>query len=134
MAAQRPGSVEPVAVRLGRIAVVPTYEYSCTSCHRRTEAVQRFSDPPLTECEHCGGQLKRVFHPVGIVLKGSGFYSTDAKGGSSKGASSKSSEGRSSETKQDTTKSDGTKPASATSETAGAANPAAGKKPTEKTA
>ena len=43
------------------------------------EAVQKFSDPPLTECPHCGGELKRVFHPVGIVLKGSGFYATDSR-------------------------------------------------------
>jgi putative FmdB family regulatory protein len=56
---------------------MPTYEYACTNCHRRFEAVQRFSDAPLEICEVCGGQLKRVFHPVGIVLKGSGFYSTD---------------------------------------------------------
>ena len=56
---------------------MPTYEYACRSCKRHTEAVQRFTDPPLTECPHCGGELKRVFHPVGIVLKGSGFYSTD---------------------------------------------------------
>ena len=56
---------------------MPTYEYACTSCHRHVEAVQRFTDAPLETCEECGGALKRVFHPVGIVLKGSGFYSTD---------------------------------------------------------
>jgi putative FmdB family regulatory protein len=56
---------------------VPTYEYECTSCHRRYEVVQRFTDPPLETCEVCGGKLKRVYHPVGVVLKGSGFYSTD---------------------------------------------------------
>ncbi|MFA5890917.1 MAG: FmdB family zinc ribbon protein [Actinomycetota bacterium] len=56
---------------------MPTYEYACTSCHRHIDAVQRFTDPPLETCEECGGALKRVFHPVGIVLKGSGFYSTD---------------------------------------------------------
>lgn len=56
---------------------MPTYEYSCTSCARRIEVVQSFSDPPLKDCPHCGGVLKRVFHPVGIVLKGGGFYSTD---------------------------------------------------------
>lgn len=60
---------------------MPTYEYACRSCKRHTEAVQRFTDPPLTECPHCGGELKRVFHPVGIVLKGSGFYSTDNRSG-----------------------------------------------------
>jgi putative FmdB family regulatory protein len=61
---------------------MPTYEYQCLSCGRHTEAVQRFSDEPLRTCPHCGGPLRRVFHPVGIVLKGSGFYSTDNRGGS----------------------------------------------------
>ena len=56
---------------------MPTYEYECTNCHRRYEVVQRFTDPPLETCEACGGKLKRVYHPVGVVLKGSGFYSTD---------------------------------------------------------
>lgn len=56
---------------------MPTYEYVCVSCKRRVEAVQSFSDAPLTTCEECGGTLKRVFHPVGILLKGGGFYSTD---------------------------------------------------------
>ncbi|MGZ4205490.1 MAG: FmdB family zinc ribbon protein [Actinomycetota bacterium] len=60
---------------------MPTYEYECTSCHRRYEVVQRFSDPPLETCEVCGGKLKRVYHPVGVVLKGSGFYSTDNRSG-----------------------------------------------------
>jgi putative FmdB family regulatory protein len=56
---------------------MPTYEYACLSCKRHTEAVQSFSDEPLRTCPHCGGPLRRVFHPVGVVLKGSGFYSTD---------------------------------------------------------
>jgi putative FmdB family regulatory protein len=60
---------------------MPTYEYACTSCHRHFEVVQRFSDAALEVCEVCGGALKRVFHPVGIVLKGSGFYATDNRSG-----------------------------------------------------
>lgn len=60
---------------------MPTYEYACTSCHRHFDVVQRFSDAPLETCEECGGGLKRVFHPVGIVLKGSGFYATDNRSG-----------------------------------------------------
>ncbi|MBI4730078.1 MAG: FmdB family transcriptional regulator [Acidobacteria bacterium] len=56
---------------------MPTYEYACLSCGERTEVVRSFSDPPLTVCPRCDGELKRLFHPVGIVLKGSGFYSTD---------------------------------------------------------
>jgi putative FmdB family regulatory protein len=59
---------------------MPTYEYACTNCGERTEAKQSFDDPPLEECPHCGGKLRKLFSPVGIVFKGSGFYSTDAKG------------------------------------------------------
>jgi putative FmdB family regulatory protein len=67
---------------------VPTYEYECGSCHRRTEAVQRFSDPALTTCEHCGGDLRKVFSAVGIVFKGSGFYKTDSRPASGASATS----------------------------------------------
>ena len=62
---------------------MPTYEYECQSCHQRIEAVQKFSDAPLTTCEHCGGDLKKVFSAVGIVFKGSGFYKNDSRGASS---------------------------------------------------
>jgi putative FmdB family regulatory protein len=62
---------------------MPTYEYECQSCHQRVEAVQRFHDPALTTCEHCGGELRKVFSAVGIVFKGSGFYKNDSRGTSS---------------------------------------------------
>ena len=62
---------------------MPTYEYECQSCHERVEAVQKFSDPSLTTCEACGGELRKVFSAVGIVFKGSGFYKTDSRGSSS---------------------------------------------------
>jgi putative FmdB family regulatory protein len=62
---------------------MPTYEYECQSCHQRVEAVQKFSDAPLTTCEHCNGELKKVFSAVGIVFKGSGFYKNDSRGASS---------------------------------------------------
>ncbi len=61
---------------------MPTYEYACKSCGERTEAVQAFSDAPLTECPHCGGPLRKVFGTPAIVLKGSGFYKTDSRSGS----------------------------------------------------
>jgi putative FmdB family regulatory protein len=60
--------------------LVPIYEYACTACGERTEARQGFDDPPLEECPRCGGRLRKLYSPVGIVFKGSGFYSTDAKG------------------------------------------------------
>ena len=61
---------------------MPTYEYACTSCGERLEAVQSFSDDPLTTCPECGGELRKVFGAVGIVLKGSGFYKTDSRSSS----------------------------------------------------
>lgn len=75
---------------------MPIYEYACTSCGERTEAKQGFDDPPLEDCPHCGGKLRKLFSPVGIVFKGSGFYSTDAKSGSKSSSSSdKSDSGKS---------------------------------------
>jgi putative FmdB family regulatory protein len=59
---------------------MPTYEYACTECGARTEVVQSISDAPLATCTVCGGQLRKVFSPVGIVFKGSGFYRTDSRG------------------------------------------------------
>lgn len=58
---------------------MPTYEYACTSCGEHVESVQSFSDDPLTTCPSCGGTLRKVYAPVGIVLKGSGFYKTDSR-------------------------------------------------------
>ena len=59
---------------------VPTYQYACTACGHQLEAVQSFSDEPLTECPACEGRLRKVFTSVGIVFKGSGFYRTDSRG------------------------------------------------------
>jgi putative FmdB family regulatory protein len=59
---------------------MPTYEYACTECGDRTEVVQSIADAPLTTCAVCGGTLRKVFSPVGIVFKGSGFYRTDSRG------------------------------------------------------
>jgi putative FmdB family regulatory protein len=59
---------------------VPTYQYACTACDERLEAVQSFTDAPLTECPACGGALRKVFSAVGVVFKGSGFYKTDSRG------------------------------------------------------
>ena len=61
---------------------MPTYQYRCTECGEDLEAVQKFSDPALTTCPTCGGQLRKVFNPVGVVFKGSGFYRTDSRNGS----------------------------------------------------
>ena len=61
---------------------MPTYQYSCTECGERIEAVQKFTDEPLQVCSACGGKLRTVFSPVGIVFKGSGFYRNDSRSGS----------------------------------------------------
>ena len=76
---------------------MPTYQYRCTECGGQLEAVQKFSDDPLTVHDDCGGRLRKVFSPVGIVFKGSGFYRTDSRKGStaSEPASSTSASGSS---------------------------------------
>ncbi|HEX9823595.1 MAG TPA: FmdB family zinc ribbon protein [Actinomycetota bacterium] len=58
---------------------MPTYEYQCTECGERVEVFQRLAEDPLTECAVCGGPLRKLFHPVGIAFKGSGFYKTDSR-------------------------------------------------------
>lgn len=70
---------------------MPTYEYACTTCGHRLEAVQKFSDDPLTECPECGGALRKVYGAVGIVLKGSGFYKTDSRAAAGANGSGKKS-------------------------------------------
>jgi putative FmdB family regulatory protein len=67
---------------------MPTYQYACTDCAERLEVVQKFSDDPLTVCSACGGRLRKVFSPVGIVFKGSGFYRTDSRKSSEPAAAS----------------------------------------------
>ncbi|MDP9417677.1 MAG: FmdB family transcriptional regulator [Actinomycetota bacterium] len=61
---------------------MPTYQYACTACDHRFEAVQSFSDAALTECPECQGSVRKLFSSVGIVFKGSGFYRTDSRPGS----------------------------------------------------
>ena len=58
-------------------APMPTYEFVCIDCGTHVEVFQRISDDPLTTCGACGGRLRKVFHPAGILFKGSGFYRTD---------------------------------------------------------
>jgi putative FmdB family regulatory protein len=56
---------------------MPVYEYECQQCHRITEALQKFSDPPLTTCPHCTGNLRKLISQSTFHLKGSGWYVTD---------------------------------------------------------
>ncbi len=66
---------------------MPLYEYQCKSCHTLTERIQKFSDPPLTTCPHCGGELEQLLSAPAVQFKGAGWYVTDyARKGSSGGA------------------------------------------------
>lgn len=65
---------------------MPTYEYECCRCGERTELQQRVSDPPPKKCDKCGGKMRKLMFPVGVIYKGSGFYTTDyARKGSTSG-------------------------------------------------
>ena len=55
---------------------MPVYEYRCDKGHN-FEVIQRMTDDPVAECEKCGRPVQRVFHPVAVHFKGSGFYNTD---------------------------------------------------------
>ena len=56
---------------------MPLYEYRCEKCGVRIEKIQKFSDPPLTTCEECGGDLARLLSAPAIQFKGTGWYVTD---------------------------------------------------------
>ncbi|MCK0089599.1 FmdB family transcriptional regulator [Rhodococcus sp. HNM0563] len=61
---------------------MPTYSYACTACENKFDIVQSFSDDSLTVCPQCSGKLRKLFNSVGVVFKGSGFYRTDSRSGS----------------------------------------------------
>ena len=75
---------------------MPLYEYQCKKCHSLTERIQKFSDPPLESCPHCGGEVEQLLSAPAVQFKGSGWYVTDyakkssskSSGGSGNGASS----------------------------------------------
>ena len=85
---------------------MPIYEYACTACGERVEAKQSFDDPPLETCDVCGGKLRKLYSPVGVVFKGSGFYSTDAKKKSSSGSTKSSDSKSEAKTSSNTSSSD----------------------------
>jgi putative FmdB family regulatory protein len=111
---------------------VPTYQYACTACDHRFEAVQSFSDASLTVCPACSGTLRKVFSSVGIVFKGSGFYRTDSRSGSSTGAAAKSENGSAaskgesgSDAAKTTSSSSGSGSSGASKDSSGSTTPAA---------
>ena len=108
---------------------MPLYEYRCSKCEKKIEVIRKFSDPPLTEHENCGGTLEQLLSAPAFQLKGTGWYVTDyakagakpasdtggktaeskdseskasSKDGETKTTESKSNESKSGETKSDT--------------------------------
>src|SRR5947209_3837324 len=100
---------------------MPTYEYACKSCGKHVEVFKRFSDEPLSECPSCVGQLRKVFHPAGILLKGTGFYKTDNRAKKSESKSDPKSDSKS-DSKEATT--------SGSSSSSGSTDTSSGKKST----
>lgn len=98
---------------------MPLYEYRCKNCDHQFEIQQAFSDDALTTCPECEGALKKVFSPVGISFKGSGFYKNDSRGSSSSTtpASTSSSEGSSSTSSDSSSSSSSKETASSSSST-----------------
>jgi len=112
---------------------MPVYEYHCSKCDKTIEVIRKFSDPPLTEHEGCGGTLERLLSAPAFQLKGTGWYLTDyGKGGtkpapSSEGKSgdSKAAESKDSDGKKAESKGAGDKGSESKSETKTEAKPAA---------
>ena len=80
---------------------MPLYEYQCRKCHSLTERIQKFSDPPLQVCPHCGGELEQLLSAPAVQFKGSGWYVTDyaRKSGKGGGSGNGAGSGGSSESK-----------------------------------
>jgi putative FmdB family regulatory protein len=86
---------------------MPIYTYRCENCGVQFERQQKFSDQPLTRCPECGKNLRKVYTPIGIVFKGSGFYATDHRSpsgtrGSNTHSKSNDAESKSNETEKKT--------------------------------
>lgn len=99
---------------------MPLYEYRCRNCNHQFEIQQSFSDDALTVCPECEGELRKVFNPVGISFKGSGFYKNDSRSSSS--SSSSSSGSSTSSTSSDASPSSSDSASSASKEPASSAS------------
>jgi putative FmdB family regulatory protein len=86
---------------------MPTYEYACKECGEHIDVRQSVNDDPLAVCPTCGGPLRKVFSPVGIAFKGSGFYRTDSRVQSKESTKSKTDAASSSDGKKDGASGDG---------------------------
>jgi putative FmdB family regulatory protein len=91
-------------------AAVPTYDYQCRSCGSVTEVIHSMLEEGPSVCERCGGELRRVLYPTGIIFKGSGFYRTDSRSSGTTSSDAKPSGGDAATTKE-------SKPKASTTET-----------------
>ncbi len=76
---------------------MPIYAYQCTKCGKDEEYIQKFSDPPMEKCEHCGGSLRRLVTSAAFHLKGGGWYKdlyASSKPSESGGSASESGESK----------------------------------------
>lgn len=80
---------------------MPIYEYECENCGTRFERWQSIQDEPVRQCPECAGTVHKVFHPAGIIFKGSGWYITDSRKSSSSTLPSETKSASSTETKTD---------------------------------
>jgi putative FmdB family regulatory protein len=94
---------------------MPLYEYECTTCHKHTEKIQKFSDPEITVCPHCGGKLERVISAPAIAFKGGGWYADGYGNAKPKSSSDSSSDKSTPDTKSGETKSSGVSESTASS-------------------
>ena len=88
---------------------MPLYEYKCDRCEKVIEAIQKFSNAPLTVHEGCGGSLEKLFSSPAFQFKGSGFYITDYAKGKGGGPNGKHSSSKSESSSSDSAKSDSSK-------------------------
>lgn len=107
---------------------MPTYSYACTHCDHTFDQRQSFTDDALTECPKCEGRLRKLFNAVGVVFKGSGFYRTDSRSGSSipAGSSSSSSDGSGSASSGSSSTSSGAASESSSGSTSSSSSTSAG--------
>jgi putative FmdB family regulatory protein len=95
-----PSADSPGNEAQGGVRAMPIYEYECTQCGKVEEVMQNFSDPPLTTCKHCSGNLHKLISQSAFHLKGTGWYVTDYAGKSGNSGSAKKKESESTSTKE----------------------------------
>jgi putative FmdB family regulatory protein len=104
---------------------MPLYEYECTTCHRHTEKIQKFSDPEITVCPHCNGTLERVISAPAVSFKGGGWYADGYGNAKPKSSDSGTDSKKSTDSKPSSDSTSGSTTPSSTPSTPPAAAPAA---------